>query len=441
MDQQLSVSRTGEFSAARSAPPRPELPRPALPHPVPRPLPAWPLLTLIWGYPLMWVLGLSQFAPTVMSLIMLLLLLMRGQTRAPALFWIWGALLLWMVGSTLMLRSVTDLIGWGMRFSIILNAGVCALYYLNAHEKISPDAVLRALSGLWSVCVLLGCCSLLAPDLRLVTPMSLIMPDSLLSNELVRDYVSPRLTETQQPWGAPEPYIRPSAPFVYANSWGLAFALLTPVVIARLLRGAGSRARSWYAVLGLLSIIPALASSNRGMFLGLGVAALSVWCRALARGRWLSVVGGALGFSVLLAGFIGSGAVASVLSRQEYSDSTGGRSALYRATLHRVADSPLLGFGTTEMEPSIGVSLGTQGQLWLLLFCYGFVGASLFIVFLGSAVLRSSRHLKASGLWLHAVLISASLMFIVYSFDTLQMITLLLVIALIERSRAEGLRL
>ena len=57
-----------------------------------------------------------------------------------------------------------------------------------------------------------------------------------MQNPLVRDYMLPPLAEVQRPWGAPEAYIRPSAPFPYANSWGLAYTLLTPVMLACLLR-------------------------------------------------------------------------------------------------------------------------------------------------------------------------------------------------------------
>lgn len=422
-----AVRPAAEASAAR--------PRPAAGG---RALPAWPLLGLIWGYPVLWALGLSQFAPTVLCLLMLALLLLRGHLRVLPGLWAWGALLLWMLGSTAMLGSATDLIGWGMRFTVVLNAGICALYYANARETLGPDAVLRALSGLWAACVLLGCLGLAFPEARLSTPMGAIMPGGLMSNDLVHDYVAPRLTETQQPWGAPAPYIRPSAPFVYANSWGLAYALLTPVVVARLLRGARLRVVLWYAGLGALSVIPALASSNRGMFLGLGLCVLTVWIRAGLRGRWAAVAAGGLGLLAAGIALFASGAAGSVLARQEYSDSTGGRSALYRATWERSLESPLLGHGTTQMEPSVGVSLGTQGYLWTLLFCYGFVAAALFLWFLLGAVLRWARPVGTSGLWLHAVLVSCCLMFVFYSFDTMQMITLLLLTALLGRARLDG---
>ncbi|MBG7588145.1 hypothetical protein [Rothia kristinae] len=313
MTASAAVRPAAEASAAR--------PRPAAGG---RALPAWPLLGLIWGYPVLWALGLSQFAPTVLCLLMLALLLLRGHLRVLPGLWAWGALLLWMLGSTAMLGSATDLIGWGMRFTVVLNAGICALYYANARETLGPDAVLRALSGLWAACVLLGCLGLAFPEARLSTPMGAIMPGGLLSNDLVHDYVAPRLTETQQPWGAPAPYIRPSAPFVYANSWGLAYALLTPVVVARLLRGARLRVVLWYAGLGALSVIPALASSNRGMFLGLGLCVLTVWIRAGLRGRWAAVAAGGLGLLAAGIALFASGAAGSVLARQEYSDSTGG---------------------------------------------------------------------------------------------------------------------
>lgn len=129
------------------------------------------------------------------------------------------------------------------------------------------------------------------------------------------------------------------------------------------------------------SLIPALATSNRGMFIGLAISIGYVTLRLLHRRKVLQVAG-ILG--VVLSGafvLMASGAISEILGRQEYSDSTGGRLALYEATLKEVAKSPFLGFGSPRLEETIGVSLGTQGYVWMLAFCYGLVGLGLFAFF------------------------------------------------------------
>ena len=56
----------------------------------------------------------------------------------------------------------------------------------------------------------------------------------------------------------------------------------------------------------------------------------------------------------------------------------------------------IIGYGTPRMEPSIGVSMGTQGYLWTLMFCFGFVGLALFALFMMCTVASGARKTKDS---------------------------------------------
>lgn len=401
-------------------------------------LPRWPLAVLLYGFPVVWVLGMAQFVPTLLSLVMLGYLAVRGRIRMAPGMWAWAFLLVWVIACTVMLEKNTDVIAWGLRFSVLFNAGVCALYVLNARSTVSTDFVLRGICVVWWTVVVLGNVSLLLPDLRLTTPMALVMPHGLMENDLVHDYVAPRLTETQTPWGAPAAYVRPAAPFPYANSWGLALALTTPVAIARILRSRSNGVRVVH-VLGLLaSAVPAVASSNRGMLLGLAVSVVFVILRLAFRGRGKATV---LGLAVLLlavGALVGSGALGRILGRQQYSHSTDGRGNLYGATLEWALRSPLFGYGTTRMNDTIGVSMGTQGYLWTLMFCFGFVGMGFFLWFLVSSLLRLWRTPGTAGLWLLSTLLVTLGVLVVYSFDTMQMAIVLLNYALLTRAKRDG---
>ena len=72
------------------------------------------------------------------------------------------------------------------------------------------------------------------------------------------------------------------------------------------------------------------------------------------------------------------------------------------------------------------------------MFCFGFVGLGLFLVFLSSAVFSGLRVGTASGYWLHAVPVSCFVVLIFYSFDITQLSVLLLSSALCVRSNYYG---
>ena len=46
-------------------------------------LPAWPLMTLLYGFPALWALGVLQIAPIVLAAVMLFYLIIRGNVRVP----------------------------------------------------------------------------------------------------------------------------------------------------------------------------------------------------------------------------------------------------------------------------------------------------------------------------------------------------------------------
>lgn len=427
-------------------------------------LPAWPLLTFLYGFPVIWALGIMQFAPIVLGCAMLCYMMVRGNIRLYPALWLWGSLIFWVVVCTLSLSRPSDLIAWGFRFSGIVCAGVFALYYFNARDRITPNRLLGGLSTVWATVVVLGGLALVFPNFRLQTPMSFIMPASIMNNQLARDYMLPPLAEVQKPWGIPEALVRPSGPFPYANSWGLAYAVLTPIVIAYILRSPSSEANSrfkwaplqravdkspvvarlvqarfWALKILLIlllafSAIPAKETSNRGMFIGLGLAGGYVLLRLIIARMWLASGIGIAAVAAVVVGLFATGTVSKILGRQEYSDSTGGRAALYQATWEATKQSPLIGYGVPRMEQSIGVSMGTQGYLWTLMFCFGLVGLTIFVLFLLSATLSGLPVRTMSGFLVHAVPVSCLIVFMFYSFDVVQLSVLLLSTAVCIRS-------
>ena len=162
-------------------------------------LPAWPLMTLLYGFPALWALGILQIAPIVLAAVMLFYLVIRGNVRVPGPLWVWAAFSLWVVVAALALTRSTDIIGWGLRFVNILSAGIYALYYYNARSSISLNKLMGGLATLWGTLIVLGYGGVFFPEFRLRTPMSFIMPSGFMQNPLVRDYMLPPLAEVQRP--------------------------------------------------------------------------------------------------------------------------------------------------------------------------------------------------------------------------------------------------
>ncbi|MFS0853046.1 O-antigen ligase domain-containing protein [Microbacterium sp. 179-I 3D4 NHS] len=401
-------------------------------------LPAWPLLAWLYGFPVYWATGLSLFVPIVFGSLMAAFLLLRGRLRATPGVLVWGAFLAWVVVCAVSLTGVMQAIGFFQRTIDLFAVGIAFLYYVNARERITPGRVFGGLAVIWLTVVVLGTLAVFFPDVRIATPLAQVLPGSLMGNELVRELVYPRLAEVQQPWGAEEPFVRPAAPFPYTNSWGMAYALLTPVMalIWTRLRRRGLRVLLAAALLG--SLYPAAQTSNRGMFIALGVFLVFMCFRFFAGGMaraGFAMLGSLAAGIAILAGF---GVFAAIAGRQEYSDTTTGRSTIYQATIERVLESPLVGWATPAMDASIGISLGTQGYAWTLMFCYGFVGLLLFLVFLIRIITVSWKVRSGAAYVMQGLIVTVGVTIWFYGLAVTQCLILLLAAAILSRASADG---
>lgn len=404
-------------------------------------LPAWPMYALLAAFPLWWGIGAAPFGPMVVAALMAALMLLRGRLDLVPGILPWFAFLLWVAASAVHLPSAMSVVGFAQRYGNLIAVGIFMLYYINARETLNLRKILAGILCLWATVVVLGLIATQVPEFRLSTPLGALLPKALTSNPLVYDLVFPRMAEVQQPWGAPAPFNRPAAPFPYSNSWGVAFVVMTPVAISALGIFRAGWARAVILVLLAASFVPALATGNRGMLVGLAVAVAYVLLRMAARGHLRKVAALGVGAGTALYALVSTGTLDQILSRQDYSDSTGGRFSLYVKTLEATLKSPLLGYGAPRLEESIGVSLGTQGYVWMLMFSYGFVGLALFAIFLGGGIIRTWRAPGSTGLWLHSVPVAAAAIAGFYSFDVMQLTVVALMLAVLLRARYFGEKL
>lgn len=401
-------------------------------------LPGWPVLVMVAGLPVWWVSGLTPFVPILAALVLLGYLMMARTVRlVPGTLGL-PALACWALVSTVMLDTQLRMVGFAVRWSALAVAALLLVYLTNAPARVSDHSLLIALTVVWATVVVGGFLGMLFPDGRLVTPVAGLLPATVLNNELVRDLVMPRFAEVQRPWGAPEAFVRPSAPFPYSNGWGCALALLTPSTLALRSR-LSSAAGRWTLTVGMLaSAVPAVATRNRGMVIILSASLLAYVIGCLRAGERRAALRAGVAGGLVVVGLGALGLFSLIAERQLYSDTTTGRTSIYQATLAEVWRSPVIGFGAPRPSEELGIALGTQGALWMVLFSYGFVGAALLLGFLISLVGRTRAQRSPWRVWLHSVPVGALVACFFYGFDWVHLSAVVIPAAILLRARYPG---
>ncbi len=415
----------------------------------------WPIAAAVAGWPVWWMLGVQNFVIPLLAVPLAWSLLHRGRIRVPPGFWIWCLFLLLVLVSGLALdaqaetAATGDGIGryfaFGLRYVNYLAITVMLLFLGNTNEQELPRRrVVRWLALLAVSCLVLGVLSVLFPTFGFQTPASYLLPGALTDEGASRVY----LAQYQPILGDPAP--RPSAPFSFTNAWGNNVTLLL-VWLAVGWGVLGSRRRQ-LAMWLLLAVgtIPIIYSLNRGMWLGLGVAVVVVAVRLALRGRVKAL--GALLLCLTLAGLgvSASSLDTMVQARFETGHSNEVRGSLLETSLDLAEQSPLIGFGSTRktigsdasiaIGPSEGCprcgsrTVGSTGQLTLLLVSQGFLGAALYFGFLGFVLVRYLRDLSVLGI-AGTLVIGLEILFAgVYSALTMPLTIVFLSIGLLWRN-------
>jgi len=399
-----------------------------------RELPAWPVLALIWGAPLWWASGLLAFISILLAIPMLALLVRRGRIGLVPGVLPLLAFAAWTVPCALMLDSASRLIAFLLGFGQLASVAVVLVYVVNARASLTAERLMAALTFTWFFVIVGGYLGILWPDGVITFTVGRLLPASLAGNDYIASLVYPPFAEVQQPYGSAVPFLRPSAPFTYTNGWGAGFAILTPIAIATATGRGTFRAYALVAAGLVAAIPPAIATSNRGLFLGLIVAIAYVLLRLAGRELWKPVIAVALvgvGAYITLNAL---GLLGAISDRQEAADTTAGRSDLYVETFERTLASPILGYGASRPSFTSEINVGTQGMIWEVMFSFGLVGLALFALFMVGSVVRTWRAPTLTILWLHASLVTACLLAIFYGLDR-HLVTIVAVAGLLLRER------
>jgi len=335
-------------------------------------LPRWPFTAMLAFFPLWWVLGFAEMAWIPLAGCMAVLMIRRGGIQVPRGFSIWLLFIVLMCASVIGIDTSGRLIGFVYRALLYIAITIVFIYVYNARETLTLRYMLGVFTLFWLWAVLGGFAGIIAPEFSFRTPLSYVLPQGLQANELIGEMVVRRLTQyNPDSWLALDP--RPSAPFLYTNGWGNVYSITLPMVVAYLTVIPRGR-RFWLLILAIpLSLIPAFLTLNRGMFIGLAVAAAYLFVRFVLAGRLravalLSVIGIIAGIAAVALD-VGS----KLTDRVETSSSTEDRANLYEETFVRTLHSPLFGYGAPRPSFTDGApSAGTQGHLWMVMFSHGF---------------------------------------------------------------------
>ena len=370
------------------------------------------------GFPVWWLSGIGDVIFVLGAAIMGMLLIRRGHIQAPRGFGIWMFFLLWMLCSVIGIDTGGRLVGFIYRALLYLAVTVIFLYVYNGRSTITPRNVLGVLTGFWLVVVAGGYLGIFFPLLTVTTPLSYVLPDFLLSNELVQEMVVRRATQyNPDSWLSLDP--RPSAPFLYTNGWGNAYSLMMPIVIAYTALVRRERKFWWLVVAIVISVVPALLTLNRGMFIGLGIGLAYVALRWLIAGRFRAFFALLAVGVVVLAAFFLSPAQERLTNRLDESSTTEDRANLYDETFQRTLESPLFGYGAPRPSAVEGApSAGTQGQFWMVMFSHGFPAVIAFTGWLLWVFVRSISRRDPVGLACNTVLLVISVETLYYGVTT-----------------------
>ncbi len=415
------------------------------------------------GLPLWWVLGVASLVPLALAVPLCWDLRSRRRVRLPPHAGWWLLFLLWvLLGVGTLWAAAPDavddggtgrLLVFGYRLAWYVSCTVLLVWIGNTPADRLPDRVVhRILSWVFVVAVAGGLLGLLAPDLAITTPAERLLPGGLRSNGFVSTLVSAETADIQTVLGHPDP--RPKAPFPFTNTWGSVISLTLVVFVATAVTSR-SRARWLAAPVLVAAAVPIVSSLNRGLWLALGVGGLGLLVLLALRRHHAALA--ALVVVVVLGGV----AVTStslgdtVSSRLDNPHSNERRSQLLVTTVDSMSrGSPVVGFGSTRDVagtftsiaggatpscPACGVPpLGTQGQLWLVLFSQGWIGTLFFLTFFVLALRRTWRCRTPNQTVATFVLVIFLLQLTVYDTLGLPMMIVMAAVALAWREEGSG---
>lgn len=398
-------------------------------------LPDWPIRAAFTLVPIYFLMGVAGFMWVVLAIPMLAALLQKRDliTFRGTSWWMFflGAVLL----SAINLDSAGRISGWSLRFGYFVAALIFGVYMLNGGRTLKVWTIVRSVTWLWMATVIGGYLAFLFGTFSYRSPMFYVMPGALLENELINTLVTPGFADVQDIIGIELP--RPRAPFPYTNTWGSMLALLTPFALIALAdKRVGIRAPLIRLMLAA-SVVPAVVSLNRGLWLSLGIGVGYVAIRLGLLGSGGLLIRMLFGIGVLVLILLVTPLGDLIVTRIDTGHSNEGRTELVVTALEGTAERPLLGWGAPRPNRDGLPPIGTHGQLWYLLFSHGILGTVGYCGFFLSVGLRTWKQRTVVGLWAHSVMIIGAVQMFFYLAMPNQLFVMMAAAAIATRLPAE----
>jgi len=424
-----------------------------------RALPAWPVAGVLLLYPLWWALGLGvlifPLAAVPMAAMLLRAHVAGRPVRLPPGFALWAVFLATVLVGVAVLgaepagavdeHATGRLLGAGYRVVQYSALTVLLVYAGNLTEaELSRRRLVRLLAWLFAITVAGGLLGVFAGHFEFTSPVEMLLPGHVRDKGFVQSLVHPYAAQIMDVVRDAHP--RPAAPWGYTNTWGNNFCLLF-VWFAVWAWGYPARRRTRLFALACLavSVVPVVHSLNRGLWIGLGVSAVYLAVRLAVAGRTWAIGGLAVAAAALAAALALTPLGGVVGARLDDGHSNGVRSFLMERAVTGMAESPVVGFGSTRTTMggrnsiTVGESaacercgnftVGGNGQLWQLLFAHGLVGTAAYLGFFGYGLWRFRRDRGPIGiaggcaifggfaamLWYNALVTPLAFMFLAYA--------------------------
>jgi hypothetical protein len=389
--------------------------------------PAWPVTALLAGYPIWWACGLAD--ESVMILAIPMLLRMRTwhksgrPVKVPPAFGLWLLFLVCMTAGiatlglsapeTVVSALSNRILSFADRGLTYVGLTVILLYAGNLTEAELPRRRLAWLLGLVGIYATLGGLGgVVAPSFEFTSPMAYVLPHALQDNSLVQAALYPGFSQVTDVLGVIEG--RPKAPFEYTNTWGDCLTILLPWLLVAWWSYGSKRQRRLVLVTAGAALIPLVYSLNRGVWVGAGLIAVYLAMRLAARGKiaMLGLLCAAL--AVVAVAVVATPLQGLITSRLQHQQSNSIRGSLSATAIQDANAAPIIGYGDTRHQqgsassiavgpsedcPSCGqFPVGSNGQLYLLLVCTGWVGTALFLAFFAYLAWRYRRDKSPYGM-------------------------------------------
>jgi polysaccharide biosynthesis protein PslJ len=379
-EQQLTLEPIQHVSGRRTATERRLVP------------PTWPLAALIYGYPVWWLLGITSFLWPLTGIFCAIQLAVRRDTRVPRTFGVWLLFLLMVLGSATRLEPSADVIVYAYRATVYFSGTALLLWVLNVPPVVPSSKIVDLLVTFWVIVVIGGFIGLVFGSVQFTSLFQRVFPEIAAKSGYLKILTDANLAEVQTFIGYT--IVRPSAPFPYTNWWGGIFAALIPFVFSTMAGRISSVRRAALASLLVLTVVPAVASVNRGMWASLGLGLVYFVIRLGMSGRIAAMAAALMAAIVIVVLVLASPLGGLVRDRLADEGSVPGRTIVVTQTISGVLDSPIFGHGVPAQAQRRTASLavgGTSGMAWLILYTAGIPAVIFFLSWLGIVLLRTVR--------------------------------------------------